>query len=211
MASEMKKLVPGKNLDITIANFGINISISNVPKENIIYSNRLHKKLYRIDKVIEAFCRFNENRINENWKLIIAGSGEETDKLKGIVRDLNIQKNVEFIGWANNNLNADYYNRSKIFVSIPESDATSISLLEAMATGCIPILSDLPSNKEWITDGLNGIIVNNISVNFLEQIMSLNMDKAMEINRNIIQQKGTKEVNKKNFIELYNRILLNNK
>ena len=84
----------------------------------MIYSNRLHKKLYRIDNVIEAFYKFNQNRISENWQLVIAGSGEETGKLKELTRSLKLETCIQFIGWVNNDLNAEYYNRSIIFVYI---------------------------------------------------------------------------------------------
>jgi glycosyltransferase involved in cell wall biosynthesis len=35
----------------------------------------------------------------------------------------------------------------------------SVSVLEAMAHGCIPILSDLPANRELVRTGDNGLIV----------------------------------------------------
>jgi glycosyltransferase involved in cell wall biosynthesis len=47
---------------------------------------------------------------------------------------------------------------SDIYVSCSASDATSVSLLEAMAAGCYPIVSDLPANREWITDRVNGAL-----------------------------------------------------
>jgi glycosyltransferase involved in cell wall biosynthesis len=206
MANEMQRLA-SKKLDITIANFGINITAEHTLKENIIYSNRLHKKLYRIDKVIGAFARFQQNRKNENWKLVIAATGEETDNLKNLVAKLNLDNAVEFIGWVNSLVNSGFYNKAKIFVSIPESDATAISLLEAMATGCIPVVSDLPTNKEWITDKKNGILVTDFSDNFLERATNLDVKIANKINDDLIKEHGTKEANKKKFIGLYEKIL----
>lgn len=210
MAEEMQRLMPSKKLDITIANFGINVNAEQVPKENIIYSNRLHKKLYRIDKVIEAFDRFQKIRKNEKWKLVIAGTGNETEKLRDLVHTLGREEDIEFIGWVNARLNSDYYNKATFFVSIPESDATAISLLEAMAAGCIPVVSDLPANREWITNRTNGIIVQDLSENFLEKAMGLNLDAVRKINNKIIMENGTKEANRKKFISLYEKILNEN-
>ena len=42
---------------------------------------------------------------------------------------------------------------------MPRSDSVSVSVLEAMAHGCIPLLSDLPANRELVRDGANGLIV----------------------------------------------------
>ena len=207
MAEEMRSLLPKRKLDILIANFGIEIIEKDLLKENIIYSNRLHKKLYQIESVINAFKLFLENSIDKTWKLVIAATGEETDNLKSLVEQLNLTENVEFAGWVNNEKNIEYYSKAKLFVSIPESDATSISLLEAMAYGCIPVLSDLPANREWIDDGKNGIIVNSPSENIFERALKLNISEVASYNKKIIIEKGTKVANKKKFIQLYDHLL----
>jgi glycosyltransferase involved in cell wall biosynthesis len=46
-----------------------------------------------------------------------------------------------------------------VYVSASLSDTTSVSLLEAMACGLFPIVTDIPANHEWITDGENGRVV----------------------------------------------------
>ena len=189
------------------ANFGIEIIEMNFLKENIIYSNRLHKKLYQLDRVINSFNLFLKNSVDKTWKLVIAATGEESDNLKSMVEHLNIKGNVEFVGWVDKEKNFEYYSKAKLFVSIPESDATSISLLEAMAYGCIPVLSDLPANREWIDDGKNGIVVNSPSENVFERALKLNIDEVASLNNRIIIEKGTKVANKKKFIQLYNHIL----
>ncbi|HOK11983.1 MAG TPA: glycosyltransferase, partial [Ottowia sp.] len=40
--------------------------------------------------------------------------------------------------------------RCKLSISVPESDATSVSVLESMACGLAVIASDLPANREWL-------------------------------------------------------------
>jgi len=207
MAEEMRSLLPKRKLDILIANFGIEIIEKDFLKENIIYSNRLHKKLYQIESVINAFKLFLENSIDKTWKLVIAATGEETNNLKSMVEHLNLKGNVEFVGWVDQDKNVEYYSKARLFVSIPESDATSISLLEAMAYGCIPVLSDLPANREWIDDGKNGIIVNSPSENIFERALKLNISEVASINKRIIIEKGTKVANKKKFIQLYDHLL----
>jgi glycosyltransferase involved in cell wall biosynthesis len=207
MAEEMRSLLPKRKLDILIANFGIEIIEKDLLKENIIYSNRLHKKLYQIESVINAFKLFLENSIDKTWKLVIAATGEETNNLKSMVEHLNLKGNVEFVGWVDQEKNVEYYSKARLFVSIPESDATSISLLEAMAYGCIPVLSDLPANREWIDDGKNGIIVNSPSENIFERALKLNISEVASINKRIIIEKGTKVANKKKFIQLYDHFL----
>ena len=46
--------------------------------------------------------------------------------------------------------------RAKVYVSTSLADGTSISLLEAMAAGLIPVVSDIDANRPWITHGEDG-------------------------------------------------------
>lgn len=208
LIKKMQELVLQKKLNITVANFGIDIGeIPNLAnKENIIYSNRLHNKLYRIDKIIIAFHKFLKDK-KESWKLVIAGEGEETENLKQLVKSLNINNNVAFEGWVDKIKNYEYYKKAWFFVSIPESDATSISLLEAMSNGCIPVLSNINANNEWVTNGQNGILINNIDDNFLEQALTINAEYCSTYNFNLVQQKASKESQKKIFVSIYQSLI----
>jgi glycosyltransferase involved in cell wall biosynthesis len=206
MAEEMKKLVPLKN-EILIANFGIDVTPLSCEKENIVYSNRLHKKLYRVDKIIDAFVRFKKNEVSENWRLVIAATGVETESLKQKVESLGLQNDIDFVGWIQKEENELWYSKAKIWVSIPESDATSISLLEAMACGCLPVVSDLPANREWIESGINGIVVEDLDSDFISEALTLNQSTAIDINKKRIEQDGTKESNRAKFLQLYQSIL----
>lgn len=40
--------------------------------------------------------------------------------------------------------------RARVALSLPRSDATSVSLLESMACGLPVLASDLPANRQWI-------------------------------------------------------------
>ena len=206
MAAEMKKLAPSIN-EILIANFGIDVTPINCPKENIVYSNRLHKKLYRVDKIIEAFARFKQNNERKDWRLVVAATGNETESLKDKVNELCLTDDVEFVGWIQKEDNEQWYSKAKIWVSIPESDATSISLLEAMACGSIPVVSDLPANREWIQSGVNGIVVEDLESDFISDALLLNQEEAIELNKQRIDQDGTKEANREKFLKLYQKII----
>jgi len=207
MADKMKLLANDPSLDILIANFGINLTENFSSKENLIYSNRLHKKIYRIDKIIEAFDVFIKKRNLTDWKLVISGVGEETPDLRKKVEELGVSPYVEFKGWVDKEKNSEYYSKAKLFISIPVTDATSISLLEAMASGCIPVVSDLPANREWITNNVNGLIVNDVDTDFIGIASEMNLEDIRKINEGIIKKNGTKESNREKFISLYNRLL----
>lgn len=154
MIDQMKKLHPNGNY--AIWQYGIDPITTDKPKEKWIYSNRMHEPLYRIDRVIEYFADFHKH--HPDWKLIIGGSGLLTKELKSQTRDLKLDNAVVFAGYCNAAQNAENYARSQIYISIPNSDGTSVSLMEAMSAGCVPVVSNLEVNKVWVHDGENGIV-----------------------------------------------------
>jgi glycosyltransferase involved in cell wall biosynthesis len=67
---------------------------------------------------------------------------------------------VQFLGGVTGNELRQELSRAQIYVSLSRSDGTSVSLLEALASGLFPILSDIPQNREWISpDAENGLLV----------------------------------------------------
>jgi glycosyltransferase involved in cell wall biosynthesis len=207
MGERMQELLPERALDITICNFGVDPVKHVLPKEKIIFSNRLHKKLYRIDKIISAFHSFCQTSEANGWNLVIGATGSETENLKSLATDLGLNDRIKFVGWLQKNENMEYYARAQVFVSVPESDATAISLLEAMNHGCFPIVSDLPVSPEWIDDGRNGRIVKDIDSNFFAGIGDSDFDKVSVINKDIISRKGTKEMASQIFVGLHKKLI----
>jgi glycosyltransferase involved in cell wall biosynthesis len=49
--------------------------------------------------------------------------------------------------------------QADIYVSTSLHDGTSVSLLEALGSGAFPVVTDIPSNREWVSDGKNGFLV----------------------------------------------------
>lgn len=200
MITSMQKLVPSNKYHLL--QYGIDL-IEPKQKEKWIYSNRLHKNFYRIDKIIDYFNDFNKQV--PDWKLIIAATGEETDKLKQRVQDYQITDKVEFAGWTDKSTNADFYARSSIYISIPESDGTSVSLLEAMSAGCIPIVPNISVSHEWIKNKENGIIETSGSNPILEAL-TIDQQKCVEYNQNLVAKKASRENCLAVFHQLYQQV-----
>jgi len=202
MAKEMEKLLFPVKKEIHIYNFGVDIKDLEIKKEKIIYSNRNHNPIYRIDKVIHAFNKLCLNEIYSDWQLLIAGQGSETESLKKQVANFGIESRVEFVGFVNQEENFKNYAKASYFVSIPESDATAISLLEAMYFKSIPILIDLPANREWIQNNENGFIVQDIESDFFNIVLSFDQNIDVEKNKEVIIAQASKKVCSENFKSL---------
>lgn len=209
MKAPILKLCPKASVEIV--NFGIEVTEVLSPedinaKENIVYSNRLHYSLYRISNIIESFAEFRNG--NKEWKLIIAGNGDLTDDLKKLAENVLPKESYEFVGFVNKAENDNYYKRSKIWVSFPESDGTAVSLLEAMTFGCIPVLSDLPANSEWV-NGDNGVIV--MDDNLTKGIKTgskMNPEEVWALNTDIIEKRASKKGVRELYAKLYNSLIV---
>jgi hypothetical protein len=55
------------------------------------------------------------------------------------------------------------FKKARVFVSPSIHDGTPNSLLEAMACGCFPVVGNIESMQEWITPGVNGLLVDGAS------------------------------------------------
>src|SRR5204863_7768121 len=85
---------------------------------------------------------------------------------------------------------------SDLYISLIETDGVSASLLEAMATGILPIVPDHPANRFWITPGENGILLTDLSPRSIaESIVSASKDwslrrRAWEQNVKTVQNRA---------------------
>lgn len=71
-----------------------------------------------------------------------------------------VRRRVRFLNGLGRSELVKELQQSDVYVSLSRSDGTSLSLLEALATGIFPVLSDLPQNREWVTaEEHNGILV----------------------------------------------------
>ena len=197
MIQAMKALYPQGNYKLL--QYGIDPIIA-LEKEKIVYSNRLHEPLYRIEKVIEYFKDFSAQ--HPYWKLVIVGTGSQTEHLKSLVNESNLGSKTSFVGWQKKPENSAWYAKSSIYISIPTSDGTSVSVLEAMSAGCIPVVADLPVSHEWIVSNKNGII-EKMGENPLLKALEIDTEACANINTELINNKATRAASIKEFIGFY--------
>lgn len=67
---------------------------------------------------------------------------------------------VQFVGdLSSDHAIAELYRHTAVAVSVPTSDGTPQSVLEAMACGAVPVLSDLPALRAWVQEGVHASFV----------------------------------------------------
>lgn len=114
-------------------------------------------------------------------KLLIIGDGVLRNQLFAYAKSLDLQKNIVFLGEVSQEEVARRLKGARIYISVSHSDGTPLSVLEAMACGTIPIVSDIPANREWISEGKNGFYVDkNSPQDIAEKVLDvLSMDNDM--------------------------------
>lgn len=202
LLEQMQRYCP-KNAKILLANLGIN-PIQPVEKQKIVFSNRLHSPLYRIDEVIKAFANFVSKPQFEDWRLVVAATGKEKE-FQQLSQSLGIEDKVKFVGWLSQKENVEYYAKSKIYISLPKSDSFPISLMEAMSGECIPVISDLPAYKGIMKKGENALILSDEEIakaDYIEQALALDNKIILSRNKAFVEDYANIERNKAKFISV---------
>lgn len=117
----------------------------------LVASVRMHEPVYDVETVIDgAAIAFAERPAA---RLVVAGSGRLTAALERRAAERLPAGRWRFVGRLDPGAMAELLARADVMVSASRSDSTSVSLLEAMAAGAVPVVSDLPGNREWVADG----------------------------------------------------------
>ncbi len=122
-----------------------------------ILSNRKLDEVYSVSTIIDAFPAIRE-RVPEAT-LTVAGDGPLRAQLVARAERSIGAGAMVFVGNVEHHRVPGLLRDHNIYVSTSLSDTTSVSLLEAMACGLFPIVTDIPANREWITHGENGLLV----------------------------------------------------
>jgi len=75
------------------------------------------------------------------------------------VRKLGLEGAVDLLPRLSRPSMAALFRSAQAVVSVTTHDGTPNTLLEALACGCFPIAGDIESLREWITPGVNGLLI----------------------------------------------------
>ena len=163
-------------------------------KKPVIVSTRQLGPIYNVAMLMDAIPEIL--RAVPGAKFVIAGTGPEQTKLEEAARRYAISESVSFPGWLDPQQLASLLKTATIYVSTSLSDSTSVSLLEAMACGAFPVVSNIAGNREWIENNSNGLLFGLGGAGTLAKtiIAALSneelISKAAEKNHEIIEKKA---------------------
>jgi glycosyltransferase involved in cell wall biosynthesis len=96
-------------------------------------------------------------RRRPSFRLEIAGSGQCLGAMRDLVAELDIEKNVKFLGEVQDI--PSLLQRASLLVLPSLTEGLSLTLLEAMATGLPVVATSVGGNTEVVIDGTTGLLV----------------------------------------------------
>ncbi len=105
---------------------------------------------YRIATILQALALFRHQRPQAGVQLHLLGGGPDEALLRAEAARLGIAERVHFTGRVGDEAMVATLQRCRASISVPDSDATSVSVLESMACGLPVLASDLPANRQWL-------------------------------------------------------------
>ncbi len=136
-------------------------------QKHILFVGRIHPEK-GVDLLIKAFATLGRDRLEE-WRLVVVGPAETRfggggGRYLSCLHDLanSVADRVEWIGAVfDADRLAKIYREAALFVypSLADRGETfGLAPLEAMAHGCVPIVSNLPCFREYIVKGITGLV-----------------------------------------------------
>ncbi|MCI9489604.1 MAG: glycosyltransferase family 4 protein [Dorea sp.] len=132
-------------------------SLNDVKPLKIGYAGRIECFQKRLD-CLEHILKELERR-HTNYQVEIAGDGNYLQQLKEEVKNLGLMGKVKFVGKIKRTEIPEFWTRQDICINLSDFEGRSISVMEAMANGAVPIVTETSGVREDIEDGVNGYIV----------------------------------------------------
>lgn len=128
---------------------------------------RAWEPVYGVDIVVRAFIQAAQQR--PELRLFLLGTGSQAPKIQRLLAEAGMNDRVHLGGQVSQANLPRYYRAADLYINASHSDGSSISLLEALACGLPALVSDIPGNREWISEGQAGWLFPDADVNQLAE------------------------------------------
>jgi len=214
MTDQIENYIGKSSSKITTIQYGVEFDyISQINSQNRtidFISTRNFVPNSNIEIVLKSFKEYLRT-VDKLTTLYLVGDGLLTHKLKNFVKENGMLENVVFTGRIQHNEVLKLLSRSKYYISLTSSDGLSLSLLEAMVSKNIPIVSDINANREWVIDNKNGLLCSINEQSLLSCMKQVKYDNEIVTN-NILKIKkfGNFDINSKKILEVINENIIYN-
>ena len=140
------------------------------------YAGRVTVTQKRADLLLETALQLVRKKID--FCLTIAGIGDYSEIMTQRICADEMGSYVKTIGYIDRKEISDFWKGQDIMISCSEWEGHSISQVEAMAAGAVPVITDVSGARDDVTDGYNGFVVSVGDIDRLvEKICFLNQNR----------------------------------
>lgn len=145
----------------------------------LLFVGRLSKNK-RIDRLIEIVALMKD----EGPGIKLSVVGEDWEGIQKNLEELAVRKgvedNVNFVGMVEREKLNEHLSRAGFFVSASEYEGFGISTLEAMGAGCVVVVNDIPSFREFVKSGECGFIMDFSDYSTVAEFLTDSMGKDFD-------------------------------
>lgn len=121
------------------------------------FAGRVNAKQKRMDLIPALIREFDACKVN--YCLEIAGEGDYVEKLRDFIERNGLEGRISLLGKLEREQISSFWKNKDICLSLSDYEGRSISMMEAMANGAVPVVTATSGVREEIKDGENGYIV----------------------------------------------------
>jgi glycosyltransferase involved in cell wall biosynthesis len=128
----------------------------------LMYAGRLVEKQKRVSDLARLVAILRANAVD--FQLEIVGDGADKERLTAniatlVASDPSLRGRVCLSGRLSHAQTLKSWQMADVCVLVSEYEGTSIAMLEAMAAGCVPVVTGVSGAVGAITPGINGYLV----------------------------------------------------
>lgn len=146
-----------------------------------LFCSRTWEPIYGVDVLAKAFVKVTS--VNPDVNLILLGGGSQGAHIRQILMNGGVMERVHFGGQVSQRDLPRWYHIADLYISPSHVDGSSVTLMEALASGLPCLVSEIAGNKEWIQDGVNGWLFRDGDVDDLAEKILFAIKRRREFKR----------------------------
>ncbi len=160
--SSRRELLDKGFRDVDIAPEGVNLidyALSAPPSRRrglVLYVGRI-KRYKGLDAILRALSRLRKSR--PEARLAIAGTGDDTPRLRRIAKELGLESAVDFLGFVDEKRKVELYHEAEAVVNSSRKEGWGLTSIEANACGTPVVATDVPGLCDSVRHGETGFLV----------------------------------------------------
>lgn len=126
-------------------------------KIQIGYAGRLEIMQKRADLLIELVKQLELKKVP--YIFHIAGTGIYFNEIKQYIKENKLEEKIILYGQLPREKISEFWNNKDIFIAVSDKEGCCLSMMEAMASGAVPVVTGFSVSYEYVSVPKNGYVV----------------------------------------------------